>query len=86
MIQAEEQRAERKKNSERPPDADIDRRHQQENARNQRANDGKAQENEGEHPRFRATAVPAETRNGGFQATDLSKLRFGNRRSLMTGR
>ena len=45
-------------NSERPPRANIDRCDQEQNARNQRANDGEAQENQGDHPSFRATVVP----------------------------
>src|SRR5207237_8491896 len=58
IIQPEEYGTEREKDSERPPAADIDRGDQEQNARDQCADDGEAEKNEGDHPSFRATIVP----------------------------
>ena len=58
IIEPEEEGTEWEENSERPPGTNINRCDQEQNARNQRANDGEAQENKGDHAGFRATGMP----------------------------
>src|SRR5207249_7333607 len=61
IIEPKEQGTKGEKYSEGPATTDIDGRGHQENARDQRADDGEAEENERNHARFRAAIVPTIT-------------------------